>query len=157
MKPISAALLAAFLLLAGCHSGGTPGGGGITHPVPGSLTADETITFAVNGSAITLTCNPVACTGPNHDTLTIAVNKNLQFNIPAGDLAVISFEEKNNNDVLPFDSNPSTLVFRIPRTFNTRHSMPGSAVSQPYYYHVFLFDPSTHTAYYLDPLIIIGR
>jgi len=156
MKPISAALFAAILLLAGCRSEGPLGGGGITHALSGSLTPDETVTFAVNGSAITLTCNP-ACSGPNHDTLTIAVNKNLQVITPSGDVAVLSFELKNNSDELPFDSNPATVVFRGSAMFNMRHSLPGGASSQPYYYHVFLFDPKTHTPYYSDPLIIIGR
>jgi hypothetical protein len=156
MTRISAAFFAAILLLTGCGHRGEPGVAVVTNPVPGSPTPDATFTFAVTGSAITLSCSP-ACTGSNHDTLKIKVDKNLQFNIPAGDLAVISFEEKNNTDVFPFDSNPSTLVFGKPLTFNTRHSLPGSANELQYRFHLFLYDPTAHAAYYIDPLIIIGR
>lgn len=156
MRPSFAAPVALFLLLAGCHSGGPPGGGGITHLLSNALTPDATVTFSVTGSTITLSCTP-ACTGPKHDTLTTATNKNVKFTAPGNDLTVLSFELKGNSDVLPFDSNPSTVTFHGSGSFNTRHDLPNGGNSQPYYYHVFLFDPTTNSTYYADPLIIIGR
>ncbi len=155
MKEVSAALF--LLLLAGCRSEGPPGGGGTTHLAAQGINPDATMAFSVDAQgSIALTCRP-ECTGPHKDTLTIAANKNLQLMAPAGDLTLVSFELKNNSDLLPFEDNPATVVFRGTGTFNTRHSLPNGAGTQPYYCHVFIFDPSSHKSSYLDPLIIIGR